>query len=64
MSYSTDNLSTFQVRLREPGAFQLEDVKAISFAEVAERARALQVSLTPGKAIQETLEEELNLMSL
>ena len=33
-----------QVRLREPGAFQLEDTKAISFAEVAERARALQVS--------------------
>ena len=33
-----------QVRLREPEAFQLNDVKATSFAEVAERARALQVS--------------------
>ena len=33
-----------QVRLREPEAFQLNDVKATSFAEVAERARALQVN--------------------
>lgn len=35
-----------QVRLREPEAFQLDDVRAISFAEVAERARALQVQRT------------------
>ena len=30
------------MRLREPEAFQLTDVRATSFAEVAERARALQ----------------------
>lgn len=41
--------AALQVRLREPEAFQLDDFRAISFAEVAERTRALQVSfLKPG----------------
>jgi hypothetical protein len=39
---TTATLWCVQVRLREPSTFQLEDIKAVSFAEVAERARALQ----------------------